>query len=127
MRRATVHRTFWVAASHQLPNYPGDCSRMHGHNYKIEIGVTGVVQEEGPYEGMVVDFKELKAIFAPIEKTLDHYHLNNVMPYVTTAEMIAHWIFEQLAAALPGHLSVASVKVWETENSYAEVTPNDRA
>ena len=49
----TVH----FDAAHCLPEYPGKCSRLHGHNWKIEVLVTGSRLNK---QGMLVDFRDLK-------------------------------------------------------------------
>ena len=42
------------AAAHTLRNYPGNCSQMHGHNWKVEVEVTATELDD---VGMGLDFK----------------------------------------------------------------------
>jgi 6-pyruvoyltetrahydropterin/6-carboxytetrahydropterin synthase len=55
------------SASHFL-RFCGDCEKLHGHNYTVEIIITGPLNEDG----MVVDFSEVKEMAVKICKTLDH-------------------------------------------------------
>ena len=52
--RLTVRRHF--SAAHHLRDYDGKCAHLHGHNYKIEITVTG---DELDDCGMLMDFGQL--------------------------------------------------------------------
>jgi 6-pyruvoyltetrahydropterin/6-carboxytetrahydropterin synthase len=109
-----VAREFYFDAAHYLPDYKGKCERMHGHTYKLEVVVDGK-QGKG---GMVLDFNELKKVVNErvIEK-LDHADLNEMFP-TPTAENIAAWIFSELKA----ELKLSSVKLWEGEGKWVEVT-----
>ena len=51
------------------------CARLHGHNYAVEIHVTGRV---GEHTGWVMDFGAIQAAFAPLHAELDHQYLNDV-------------------------------------------------
>jgi len=55
------------SASHFL-RFCGDCENLHGHNYTLEVIITGPLNEDG----MVVDFSEVKDKAVSICKTLDH-------------------------------------------------------
>ena len=55
------------SASHFL-RFCGDCEKLHGHNYTVEVIITGPLNEDG----MVVDFSEVKEMAVKICKTLDH-------------------------------------------------------
>jgi len=55
------------SASHFL-RFCGDCEHLHGHNYTLEVFITGPLNEDG----MVVDFKEVKEEAIRICNTLDH-------------------------------------------------------
>ena len=55
------------SASHFL-RFCGDCEKLHGHNYTVEVIITGPLNEDG----MVVDFSEVKEMTVKICKTLDH-------------------------------------------------------
>ena len=109
------------AAAHQLRDYPGNCARMHGHNWKVEVQVTGTALDG---VGMVTDFKTMKKAAREAAKTLDHYFLNDIAPFDQinpTAEHIAVWFFVTLSGALnQPNARVSAITVWE--NEYSAVT-----
>ena len=101
----------------------GKCNNpnWHGHNYTLEVVVKG---EVNPQTGYVIDLKELKRIIHEyvIDK-IDHKNLNADVDFmrgvIPTAENIALSVWRQLSDKLPvGKLH--SVKIYETENNYAE-------
>jgi 6-pyruvoyltetrahydropterin/6-carboxytetrahydropterin synthase len=109
-----VFRVFQVEAAHRLPNVPEGhkCARMHGHSFRIEIHVSGPV---GVQSGWVMDFADLRRAFQPYYDQLDHHCLNDIEGLENpTSENIAHWIWERLAADLPG---LSKVVVQETCNA----------
>lgn len=111
-------------AAHRLPEYPGKCCRLHGHNWKVEVTITG---SELDKLGMLVDFKELKQQVNIVLSTLDHYYLNEIPPFNRinpTAENIAQYIYYEVSKAplitqSSRELKVAQVKVWESPHSAA--------
>lgn len=54
------------ASAHTLRDYPAACSRMHGHNWKIEAEVQATQLNE---IGMAIDFKEIKREVRAIART----------------------------------------------------------
>ena len=125
--KLTLVKKFDFEAAHRLPNYQGDCSRVHGHSYKLEIGISGPVDLDS---GMIMDFKDLKTLVKErIIDKMDHYYLNNItgdsrFPSVNpTAEHIVWWIVDVLSVALAAidpSLELALVKLWETSGSRCE-------
>ena len=117
MYELVVKRRF--SAAHRVEGYPGNCSRLHGHNWTV---VLRVVADRLDEIGMAFDFRELKKILDGIIARLDHTYLNDnpllggINP---TAENLARKIFELVAGQLPEGVRVASVEVWESENSGA--------
>jgi 6-pyruvoyltetrahydropterin/6-carboxytetrahydropterin synthase len=106
-------------AAHYIPNYPGKCSRLHGHNWRIEVCVSGQQLDQ---LGMVIDFHDLKTEVSKVTAKLDHYYLNEIQPFSSlspTAENIAKFIYDELNS-LPGITAKAKirfVKVWESPNA----------
>lgn len=80
MTSATIGKQFTFHASHKLPNHNGQCRRLHGHSYVLEVLVTGRVKQAGRTEsdeGMVMDFDVLKGIYEKwIEPLVEHQYLN---------------------------------------------------
>jgi len=113
------------SAAHFLPGYPYECKRMHGHNYWIEVFVTGDRLNE---QNMLIDFKELKKIVKEIMKEYDHYLLNDLEEFKDispTAENICKNIFFKIKDSLlkvSKSCSLKKVRVWESDNSYVEYT-----
>lgn len=106
-RRARLDVEFHFAAAHRLPRYDGPCFRMHGHNYRFQVGVEGEVE---PRTGMVADFGAVKALVEEhVLARADHRTLNDFLEN-PTAENIARWIFEALEPRLAG---LVEVKLWE--------------
>lgn len=106
-----IHKKFQIEAAHRLPNVPEGhkCARLHGHSFVIGVHVDG---EVGQRSGWVMDFAELKQIFEPLYKTLDHNYLNEIDGLENpTSENLAIWIWNRLLPKLPG---LAEVTVNET-------------
>lgn len=119
----TVTKHFGFEACHHLPHYEGACHNVHGHSYKLDVTVTGPINTDGPKQGMIIDFKDLKGVVKKyVVDKLDHQDLNNFYEN-PTAEMMVVDIAETLMQKLPGTVTLVSVKLWETEDSYVEYTP----
>jgi len=108
-------------AAHYINNYPGKCSRLHGHNWKVEVNIYGSTLDE---LGMLIDFRDLKTSVNKIMMQLDHYCLNEIEPFCRinpTAENISKYIYEQLKETqeFDQNVNLRSVKVWESLNSAA--------
>lgn len=108
------------AAAHNLREYPGDCQRLHGHNWKVEVEVAANELDD---IGMVVDFKKIKQATKEVTDRLDHCHLNELEPFNRinpTAENIARTIFTELSTKVNGEQAhIEAVTVWETERASA--------
>lgn len=128
-----VTRREVFSASHRLHNENwtdeknkeifGKCNNLHGHghNYVMEVTVTGEID---PETGYVIDTKLLKWIIRKyiIEK-VDHKHLNLDVDFfkgiIPTAENIAVAFWEQIFDKIPNG-KLFSIKIYETENNYFE-------
>ncbi|MCK5725903.1 MAG: 6-carboxytetrahydropterin synthase QueD [Thiotrichaceae bacterium] len=106
------------ASAHTLVNYPGACSRMHGHNWKIEAEATASSLDK---IGMVIDFKVIKKAVKVVTDRLDHYYLNEIPPFTEinpTAENIARYIYQEVSLLLNNdRIRLSSLTVWETERA----------
>lgn len=120
----TIAKRFSFSASHALTAVPEGhkCRRTHGHNYEVEIFCDA---DELDDRGMVVDYFDLDPVKQFIDDTVDHRHLNDVMPGETTAERLAWWLFESLKTALPVEVTarIVAVRVHETPKTWAEYRP----
>jgi 6-pyruvoyltetrahydropterin/6-carboxytetrahydropterin synthase len=106
-----IFKEFTFESAHRLPNVaPGHkCGRMHGHSFRCEIHVRG---EVGRDTGWIMDFADIKTAFAPLHDRLDHNLLNEIEGLSNpTSEVLARWIWDRLAPALPG---LSAVVIRET-------------
>jgi|EP00747_Dinoflagellata_sp_TGD_P187404 6-pyruvoyltetrahydropterin/6-carboxytetrahydropterin synthase len=98
------------------PNY-------HGHNYELEVGVTGEVD---PETGYLIDIKVLKDLIREeVEDAFDHKNLNIEVPEFAnlnpTVENIAKVIWEKLRPKLDPKFGL-SVKLYETPRNFVLYT-----
>ncbi len=111
------------ASAHTLRDYPGDCRRMHGHNWKLEVEVAANRLDD---TGMGVDFRVIKNAARDLAKTLDHYYLNDIPPFDKinpTAENIAAYFYTGLSQTLnKPNLRVSAVTLWETDRACVRYT-----
>lgn len=115
-----VEHTF--AAAHALRNYYGKCENVHGHNYRVQVGMEGPKLDE---TGLLFDFAVLKKQLRTTSAYLDHQFLNELKPFDEvnpSAENIARFICEEMQKELLAG-SIAYVRVWETDTSYAVYRP----
>lgn len=106
-----IFKEFSFEAAHRLPNVPAGhkCGRLHGHSFRVEIGVTGPLD---PHTGWVTDFATVRLAFQPLLAELDHNYLNDLDGLENpTSENIAIWIWQRLAPTLDG---LSSITVHET-------------
>ena len=133
MATVTVTRLVRFNAAHRVHNplltdaenvrLFGKCNNAHGHghNYTLEVSVTG---ETDPTTGYVVDLGEVKRIVEREWVThVDHRHFNMDVPFMQginpTTENIVVACWKRLEPALrPSRLT--RLRLWETENNYVE-------
>jgi 6-pyruvoyltetrahydropterin/6-carboxytetrahydropterin synthase len=98
------------------------CRRTHGHNYEVEVVCAAAELDE---RAMVVDYFDLDPVRRFIDDTVDHRHLNDVLPGEPTAERLAWWIYESLEGVLPAEVAsqIFAVRVYETPKTWAEYRP----
>ncbi|MGW8161524.1 MAG: 6-carboxytetrahydropterin synthase QueD [Desulfobulbales bacterium] len=106
------------SAGHHLRNYPGNCERPHGHNWKVEVVVQATELDD---LGMGIDFRVLKKEVNTVLESLDHHNLNEHPAFQAanpSSENIASFIFHNLQKVLTAdRYRVYSVTVCETDNS----------
>ena len=114
------------ASAHTLRDYPGACSRMHGHNWKVELDAVASSLDE---MGMGVDFKKMKSAANEVCDELDHRYLNDLQPFTDinpTAENIAAYLYREISNRLNStNVKVSAVTLWETDRAcvrYSEDT-----
>ena len=105
------------SAAHRIKGYQGKCSKIHGHNWTVELKVR---TDELNEIGMSVDFAMLKNILNDITEKLDHTDLNEnqlLSGKNPTAENLAMIIYNLAKEKLGNIAEVVSVTVWESPNS----------
>lgn len=118
-KRVTIRKEFEFHSAHHLPNHLGKCKNLHGHTYKLFVTVGGFIidEPECPAEGMIMDFGDLKKVVTDlIISKLDHLNLDEVLPFITTAENMAHWMLHLLLGA---GVSVTKIELYETPTACA--------
>lgn len=128
--------------AHILKDYDGPCRNIHGHSYKLYVTITGTPIEDiaSPKKGMVMDFKDLKAIVknhiidrfdhalvinretdpALIENMQKHMEKLILVDYQPTSENLAADFAGIIKAHLPKSVSLHNIRLWETASSYSE-------
>ena len=103
----------------------GKCSNpnYHGHNYELEVGITGKIDSE---TGFLIDLKILKNIIKEeVEDPFDHKNLNLEVPEFKslnpTVENIAVVIWNKLSKRL-GKEHAITVKLYETQRNFVVYT-----
>jgi len=111
------------ASAHTLRDYPGACSRMHGHNWKVELEVVAKSLNE---TGMVIDFKQMKSAANEVCDQLDHRYLNEIEPFTEinpTAENIAAWLYGEISKKINNEQAkISSLTLWETDRACVKYT-----
>ena len=106
------------SGGHHLRNYPGNCEKPHGHNWKVKVAVRATKLDE---LGMGIDFKTLKGVVNKVIDDLDHCDLNEHPAFKDvnpSSEHIAMFIFSELKNALQtDRYSLYSVTIRETDTS----------
>lgn len=142
MAKIRLTKVFSYAMAHALDNYDGLCKNIHGHNYHLEVTVSGipVVDIASPKKGMLIDFSDLKKIInRDIIEVLDHALMLNqdtnpelmallkksyerviMVPFQPTTENMLCYLADTIKKILPEGVHLYSLKLKETENSYAE-------
>lgn len=114
------------AAAHSLRGYPGSCSRLHGHNWKVEIEIRADELDE---TGIGMDFREIRKIARDVTDRLDHRYLNELEPFTginPTAENIAAHCFHEIGARIErSAVSVQAVTVWENDRAGVRYTEGE--
>ncbi|MDF0642961.1 MAG: 6-carboxytetrahydropterin synthase [Nitrospira sp.] len=122
---AAAHRYFrpeWDEAKNRAVF--GRCFNppAHGHNYLLEVTVSGDVD---PQTGMVINLFDLKRVLLGMIEEFDHKNLNLDMPYfvdrIPTSENLARVLWTKLESQ-PDIGTLHAVRLYEDEDLFAEIT-----
>lgn len=115
----SVTKIFTFDAAHCLPFHKGKCKEVHGHTYKLEVTVTGPMDENE----ILIDFSDLKSIVnEQIVDKYDHKMLNDFFTYPTAEHMVGIFASVLCCHFAEKEMDVIRIKLWETPTSFAEWT-----
>jgi len=104
------------SSAHKLNGYEGLCKNLHGHNWKVRIGI---LCEKVDKIGMTIDFGEVKKNLNEIMTMLDHTYLNDLVFFREnnpTSENIAKFIYHEMKKRITVQdCRMAEVEVWESD------------
>jgi 6-pyruvoyltetrahydropterin/6-carboxytetrahydropterin synthase len=143
MSRIRITKKFKFETGHALYGYDGKCRNVHGHSYKLGVTVVGqpISDSDNVKYGMVIDFSDLKKIVQEeIVEPFDHATVFNkntphielakelkkynhrviLADYQPTSEMMVIDFAEKIKKRLPKEIELHSLRLQETETSYAE-------
>ena len=148
MNRIRITKQFSFETGHALYGYDGKCRNVHGHSYKLSVTVIGkpIGDLSHVKYGMVIDFGDLKKIVkteivdvfdhatvfnkntphVELAKELEHRgHKILLVDYQPTSEMMVIDFSEKIKNRLPKNIKLHSLRLQETETSFAEWFAND--
>ncbi|WP_378186161.1 6-pyruvoyl tetrahydropterin synthase family protein [Aquimarina sp. W85] len=148
MSNIRITKQFTFETGHALYGYDGKCKNVHGHSYKLSVTVIGkpITDTNHVKLGMVIDFGDLKKIVKEeIEDVFDHATVFNkntphvelakelqdrghnviLLDYQPTSENMVIDFAKKIQARLPLSIKLFSLKLQETETSYAEWFASD--
>ena len=100
----------------------GDDHRIHGHNYVLEVSLTGEVD---PDTGFLVDLEGVKKLVQRrVIDILDHAQIEADIPWFAdrqpTSENLVIFIWDQVAAQFPAGVQLVRVRLYETPSIFSE-------
>jgi 6-pyruvoyltetrahydropterin/6-carboxytetrahydropterin synthase len=138
MAQPLITKVFHFCAAHQYGHADwtweknwelfGPDARLHGHNYILEVTVTGPID---PVTGFVVDLGRLKTIVQEkVINVLDHSQVEKDIPWFhgkqPSSENLVVFIWEQLEPELQG-VKLHRIRLRETPTIYTDYYGPDRA
>ncbi len=148
MAKVRITKQFNFETGHALYGYDGKCKNVHGHSYKLNVTVIGspIQDASNVKNGMVIDFGDLKKIVnEEIVDIWDHATiLNKNTPHIEIAEELqkrGHMVIlsdyqptsenmvidfaHKIENKLPKGIELHSVRLSETDTSFAEWFASD--
>ena len=135
MPQVTVSRRLTFNAAHRVHNPRlsdgenqslfGKCNNpnWHGHNYILEVSVTGEID---PRTGYVMDLAKLRDLVKDlVVDQVDHRNFNLDVPFMKDVNPTSENIIVAFWNQLVPHITPARLvrlKMWETENNCVEYT-----
>lgn len=111
-----IERCF--SAAHQLRGYNGNCSNLHGHNYRVTVTVRS---NELDRIGIALDFRKLKQELDSLLEEYDHRNLSELPEFQEinpSSEVLARTIYRRMGEKMnEGPIRVWKVRVGESDSS----------
>jgi 6-pyruvoyltetrahydropterin/6-carboxytetrahydropterin synthase len=148
MSTIRITKEFSFETGHALYGYDGKCKNVHGHSYKLSVTVIGVpISDRSNVKfGMVIDFSDLKKIVK--EEIVDHFDhatvFNETTPHIELANELksrGHHVIlvdyqptsenmvidfaQKIKKRLPTSIQLHSLKLQETDTSFAQWFASD--
>ncbi|WP_339888682.1 6-carboxytetrahydropterin synthase [uncultured Flavobacterium sp.] len=143
-----ITKQFSFETGHALYGYDGKCKNVHGHSYKLSVTVIGkpITDSSNVKYGMVIDFTDLKKIVREeIVDVFDHATVFNqntphvelakelkqrdhhviLVDYQPTSENMVIDFADKIHNRLPSNIKLHSLRLQETESSFAEWFASD--
>lgn len=143
MAKIRITKQFSFETGHALYGYDGKCKNVHGHSYKLSVTVIGepISDRSNVKFGMVIDFSDLKKIVREeVVEVFDHATVFNkntphvelarelesrghhviLVDYQPTSENMVIDFAQKIASRLPSSISLFSLRLQETDSSFAE-------
>lgn len=143
MSKIRITKQFGFEAGHALHGYDGKCKNIHGHSYKLFVTVIGnpILDPNNAKFGMVMDFTDLKTIVQQeVVDQFDHATIFNgktphlelaneliirnhhviIVDYQPTTENMVSDFAHRIMDKLPNSVKLYSLKLQETDTSFAE-------
>ena len=148
MSKIRITKQFNFETGHALYGYDGKCKNVHGHSYKLSVTVIGrpITDTNTVKYGMVIDFGDLKKIVKEqivdvfdhatvFNKNTPHIELANelqsrghdviLVDYQPTSENMVIDFAKKIKNRLPSNITLHSLRLQETESSFAEWFASD--
>ena len=148
MSKIRITKQFTFETGHALYGYDGKCKNVHGHSYKLSVTVIGmpITDRNNVKFGMVIDFSDLKKIVKEeivdqfdhatvFNETTPHIELASelknrghhviLVNYQPTSENMVIDFAKRIKDRLPKNISLFSLKLQETDSSFAESYSSD--
>ena len=148
MSNIRITKQFSFETGHALYGYDGKCKNVHGHSYKLSVTVIGkpITDTSNVKFGMVIDFSDLKKIVKEeIVDVFDHATVFNkntphvelaaelqsrghhviLVNYQPTSENMVIDFAKKIKSRLPEAIALHSLRLQETETSFAEWYASD--
>lgn len=121
--RVCICKKFSFSAAHKSIGCSEACAKLHGHNYKVAVFVSGKINKAG----VIIDLKDLGCVLKEkVINPLDHSFLNEVLRDINpTLENLVCWIWNKANEAIEAeefsHILIEKIIIEETDTCSAVI------